>query len=139
MLESNEEKLWVPRRSATSDIKLLRLSLIPKVNSICEEISHEWTHAQPAETLSPAKAAVALGVEVWASQSVVKKRYKTLQLRYPPDQFVDQHIEWRPSAELLGTPKVRLNWYWQSGFVPLPGEPLFTPKNVLQKLLKNDL
>lgn len=137
MLESENEKLLIPRRSATSDIKLLRLALMPRANSICEEISHEWTHAQPAETLSPAKAAAALGVEVWAPQSVIKKRYKTLQLRYPPDQFVEQHVEWRPSAELLGNPKVRLNWYWQSGFVPLPDEPLLHPKTVLKNLKRH--
>ncbi|WP_338637102.1 hypothetical protein [Spirobacillus cienkowskii] len=122
--EDFEENMIVPRRRAASEIKLLRLELIPKGKTPCEEIGSEWSSAQPAENLSPSKAALCLGIEVWAPQSVVKKRYKTLQLRYPPDQFVEKHIEWRPSAELLGNPRSRLNWFWQSGFVPLPESKL---------------
>ncbi len=118
--EKYAENLFVPRRRAASEIKLLRLELIPKGKTPCEEIGSEWSSAQPAENLSPSKAAACLGVEIWAPQSIVKKRYKTLQLRYPPDQFVEKHIEWRPSAELIGNPRSRLNWFWQSGFVPLP-------------------
>lgn len=118
--EKYEEKLFVPRRRAASEIKLLRLELIPKGKTPCEEIGSEWSSAQPAENLSPSKAATSLGLEIWSPQSVVKKRYKTLQLRYPPDQFGEKHIEWRPSAELIGNPRSRLNWFWQSGFVPLP-------------------
>ncbi|APJ03171.1 hypothetical protein [Silvanigrella aquatica] len=117
--EKIEENVIVPRRRAASEIKLLRLELIPKGKTPCEEIGSEWSSAQPAENLSPSKAASCLGIEIWSPQSVVKKRYKTLQLRYPPDQFVEKHIEWRPSAELLGNPRLRLNWFWQSGFVPL--------------------
>ncbi|WGL59167.1 hypothetical protein QEJ31_11605 [Pigmentibacter sp. JX0631] len=119
-LEKYDENLFVPRRRAASEIKLLRLELIPKGKTPCEEIGSEWSSAQPAENLSPSKAAACLGVEIWAPQSIVKKRYKTLQLRYPPDQFVEKHSDWRPSAELLGNPRSRLNWFWQSGFVPLP-------------------
>lgn len=126
--EKLAENMIVPRRRAASEIKLLRLELIPKGKTPCEEIGSEWSSAQPAENLSPSKAALSLGIEVWAPQSVVKKRYKTLQLRYPPDQFVEKHIEWRPSAELLGNPRSRLNWFWQSGFVPLP-ESHLTFKN----------
>lgn len=118
--EKYAENLFIPRRRAASEIKLLRLELIPKGKSPCEEIGNEWSSAQPAENLSPSKAALSLGIEIWAAPSTVKKRYKTLQLRYPPDQFVDKHIEWRPSADLLGNPRSRLNWFWQSGFVPLP-------------------
>jgi hypothetical protein len=33
---------------------------------------------------------------------------------------MQKHIEWRPSVELLGNPRARLNWFWQSGFVPIP-------------------
>ncbi len=117
--EKLAENMIVPRRRAASEIKLLRLELIPKGKTPCEEIGSEWSSAQPAENLSPSKAALSLGIEIWAPQSVVKKRYKILQLRYPPDQFVEKHIEWRPSAELLGNPRGRLNWFWQSGFVPL--------------------
>lgn len=115
-----DENIIVPRRKATSEIKLLRLELIPKGRTPCEEIGNEWSSAQPAENLSPTKAASCLQIETWSPQSLVKKRYKNLQLRYPPDQFVEKHIEWRPSAELLMNPKERLNWYWQSGFIPLP-------------------
>ena len=108
-----------PRRRANSEIKLLRLELIPRGKSPCEEIGFEWSPAQPTENLSPEKAAGALQVEVWASQSQVRQRYKKLQMRYPPEQFPDRHVEWRPSAELLGSPVARLNWFWQSGLIPL--------------------
>ncbi|WP_186645829.1 hypothetical protein [Fluviispira vulneris] len=129
--EKHEENMIVPRRRAASEIKLLRLELIPKGKSPCEEIGSEWSSAQPAENLSPSKAAASLGVEIWAPSSVVKKRYKTLQLRYPPDQFVDKHIDWRPSADLLGNPRNRLNWFWQSGFIPLPESSLSYKENSL--------
>ncbi len=81
---------------------------------------------------------------------MVKKRYRTLQLRYPPEQFIDKHIEWRPSFELLSIPRKRLNWFWQSGFVPLASseqkyvegsiwdkenaEPAITSREVLRRL-----
>ncbi len=146
----NEDKGPVPRRCAASEIKLLRLALLPHLKSLCEDIGNEWNHAQPAQTLSPAKAAASLGVEIWASASVVKKRYKTLQSRYPPEQFMDKHIEWRPSFELLSNPRRRLNWFWQSGFVPVPqteslsqahslwdrdsAEGILTSKEVLSRL-----
>jgi hypothetical protein len=107
-----------PRRRAASDIKLLRVELIPHGVSPCEDIGFEWSPAQPTETLSPERAAASLGVEEWAPANAVKKRYRTLQLRYPPEQFTERHVEWRPSAELLGSPRARLNWYWQSGLVP---------------------
>jgi hypothetical protein len=81
-------------------------------------IGMEWSAAQPTESLSPAKAAASLGVHEWALPSQVKKRYRTLQLRYPPEQFLERHVEWRPSAELLSSPRARLNWYWQSGLIP---------------------
>ena len=140
----------IPRRFAASEIKLLRLDLFSHSKSICEDIGQDWTHAQPAENLSPAKAASFLEVEIWAPQSLVKKRYKTLQLRYPPEQFIDKHIDWRPSFELLNISRKRLNWFWQSGFVPLPSsqqnyvegsiwdkenaEPPLTAKEVLRRL-----
>lgn len=107
-----------PRRRATSDIKLLRLELLPRGVSPCEVIGIEWSAAQPTESLSPAKAAASLGIDEWALPSQVKKRYRTLQLRYPPEQFMERHVEWRPSAELLSNPRARLNWYWQSGLIP---------------------
>ena len=147
---SKVDKIDIPRRCAASEIKLLRLDLFSHSKSISEDIGCEWTHAQPAETLSPAKASAFLGVEVWAPQSVVKKRYRTLQLRYPPEQFMQKHIDWRPSFELLSNPRSRLNWFWQSGFVPLPEsilpssesviwdkesmEPPLTPRLVLRRL-----
>lgn len=109
---------YVPRRRAASEIKLLRLELLPRGRSPCEDIGFEWSSAQPTENLSPEKAARALGVEEWAPQTVVRKRYRTLQLRYPPEQFTEKHIELRPSADLLGHAKMRLNWYWQSGLIP---------------------
>jgi hypothetical protein len=150
-MENLEDNMNIPRRCAASEIKLLRLDLYSHSKSICEDIGWEWNHAQPAETLSPAKAALCLGVEIWAPQSVVKKRYKTLQLRYPPEQFIERHMDWRPSFELLSYPRKRLNWFWQSGFVPCAEsfreftqnsmwdkdntEPPLTPKSVLQRLM----
>lgn len=107
-----------PRRRAAAEIKLLRLELRPQGHTPCEDIGSEWSPAQPIENLSPDKAAHALGVEIWAIQSQVRKRYRTLQLRYPPEQFLDRHVEWRPSAELLGKSRYRLNWFWQSGLIP---------------------
>lgn len=109
-----------PRNRASSDIKLLRLELIPKGKSPAECIGVDWSPAQPTENLSPDKAAAALGVEVWAPQSAVKKRYRMLQLRYPPEQFAQRHLDWRPASELLSSPRARLNWYWQSALIPNP-------------------
>lgn len=145
-----ENQTTVPRRCAASEIKLLRLDLFSHSKSMCEDIGCEWNHAQPAENLSPNKAAQLLGVEIWAPQSIVKKRYKTLQLRYPPEQFQEKHIDWRPSCELLSHPRKRLNWFWQSGFVLLAeshfdymegslwdkenAEPALTAKEVLRRL-----
>lgn len=107
-----------PRRRAASDIKLLRLELLPRGVSPCEIIGSEWSAAQPTESLSPASAATSLGIDQWSLPSQVKKRYRTLQLRYPPEQFMERHVEWRPSAELLSSSRARLNWYWQSGLIP---------------------
>ncbi|MCA2960794.1 MAG: hypothetical protein IOD12_11110 [Silvanigrellales bacterium] len=115
---ANETLAPRPRRRAASEIKLLRLELLPRGVSPCEMIGMEWSAAQPTESLSPAKAAASLGVHEWALPSQVKKRYRTLQLRYPPEQFLERHVEWRPSAELLSSPRARLNWYWQSGLIP---------------------
>ncbi|MEY3903674.1 MAG: hypothetical protein RL189_2980 [Pseudomonadota bacterium] len=108
-----------PRRRAAVDIKLLRLELLPRGRTPCETISHEWSPAQPTENLSPDHAAAALKVEVWAAQSVVRERYRKLQMRYPPEQFPEKHSILRPAAELLGDPVMRLNWYWQSGLIPV--------------------
>ncbi|NBX18992.1 MAG: hypothetical protein EBR09_16715 [Proteobacteria bacterium] len=108
-----------PRRRAAVDIKLLRLELLPRGKTPCETISHEWSPAQPTENLSPDAAADALKVEVWAPQSVVKERYRKLQMRYPPEQFPEKHTLLRPAAELLSDPVLRLNWYWQSGLIPV--------------------
>lgn len=108
-----------PRRCATSDIKLLRLDLFPRGDSVCDDIGCEWSPAQPTENLSPARAAEVLKLEEWALPSQVRKRFRLLQLRYPPEQFPLQHVEWHPSAELLGNPRARLNWYWQSGLIPV--------------------
>lgn len=107
-----------PRRKATVDIKLLRLELFPRGRTPCEEISHEWSPAQPIENLSPEAAAHLLKVEIWAPQSVVKERYRKLQMRYHPEQFPERHTQLRPAFELLSEPVVRLNWYWQSGLIP---------------------
>lgn len=106
------------RRFALVDIKLLRLSLVQKEESPCLGLSIEWIPAQPSENLSPFVAARHLGVHPWALASEVRRRYRQLQLRYPPEQFSDRHTDWRPSAELLADPVARLNWYWQSGLVP---------------------
>lgn len=108
-----------PRRRASVDIKLLRLELVPRGRTPCEHISHEWSSAQPTENLSPEAAAAQLKIEVWAPQSVVKDRYRKLQMRYPPEQFPVQHTQMRPAFEMLSEPVVRLNWYWQSGLIPL--------------------
>lgn len=107
-----------PRRRVSVDIKLLRLELVVKGASPFDGIGYEWSHAQPTESLSPQSAAQSLNVEEWAPSSVVKSRYKKLQLRYPPEQFTQKHLELRPSAELLGDSANRLNWYWQSGLIP---------------------
>jgi hypothetical protein len=108
----------LPRRRASSDIKLLRLELYPKGVSPSDGIGVEWSPAQPTESLSPSAAARALGIEEWAPVSVVKARFRTLQLRYPPEQYSSKHLEWRPSSELLSNSRARLNWYWQSGLIP---------------------
>ncbi len=121
----------VPRRCAANEIKLLRLELYPHPKSFVEDIGTHWNHAQPAESLSPSQAAKSLGVEIWAPASVVKKRYQQLQRRYPPEQFMDKHIEWRPSFELLSQPVRRLNWFWQSGFIPYPDSELPANDNLL--------
>ena len=115
----NENAITVPRRCAASEIKLLRLDLVAHSKSTSEDIGRDWNHAQPAENLSPIVAAQHLGVETWAPQSIVKKRYKTLQLRYPPEQFDFKHLDWRPSFELLNRSRNRLNWFWKSGLIPL--------------------
>lgn len=107
-----------PRRRAASEIKLLRLELLPRGKTPCDGIGFEWSAAQPTENLSPAKAGASLNVEIWALSSDIRKRYRTLQQRYPPEQFMERHVDWRPSAELLGNPTARLNWYWQSGLIP---------------------
>lgn len=62
-----------PRRKAAVDIKLLRLELFPRGRTPCEEISHEWSPAQPTENLSPEAAAALLRIEIWAPQSVVRE------------------------------------------------------------------
>lgn len=108
------------RRRVSAEIKLLRLSLVPGPKSFCEEIGDDWIHAQPEENLSPAKAAAYLGIEEWAPSSAVAKKYETLQRRYPPEQFPNRHVDWRPAADLLSNPKLRLNWFWQSGLIPNP-------------------
>ncbi len=149
-MKNLEDNITVQRRCAASEIKLLRLDIFSHSKSTCEDIGCEWNHAQPAETLSPARAAEFLGIEIWSPQSVVKKRYKILQLRYPPEQFGDKHLDWRPSFELLSNSRRRLNWFWQSGFVPLAeshlnasensiwdkenAEPAMTVKEVLRRL-----
>lgn len=111
-----------PRNKASTEIKLLRLELLPSGRSPCEEIGSDWSPAQPSENLSPEKASELLGCSIWSLKSEVKKRYKTLQMRFPPDQFIDRHSDWRPAAELLGTPRKRLNWFWQSGLIPVYSE-----------------
>lgn len=105
----------IPRRRAAADIRLLRLELFPKGFSPVDDIGIDWSPVQPAESQSPQLAAKQLGVETWAPTSVVKARYRTLQLRYPADQFPEKHMLWRPAFELLSNAKKRLNWYWQSG------------------------
>ena len=121
------------RRRPDSEIKLLRVELQPKGISPIEGLGFEWSPAQPTDTLSPKKAAEVLGVEEWACSSIVKKRFRALQLRYPPEQFSENHLQWRPAAELLSTPLNRLNWYWQSGCIPWPT----THKTALENSLWN--
>ncbi len=120
----NETHYWPPRRRASGEIKLLRLELVVRGQTPCDGIGVEWSLAQPTENLSPESAAAALGVEIWCTQSGVKNRYRTLQLRYPPEQFSERHLEWRPAAELLSSPRARLNWYWQSGLIPHPSSKI---------------
>lgn len=108
-----------PRRRAAVEIKLLRLELLPRGRTPCETISHEWSPAQPTDNLSPDDAAEALKIDVWAPRSLVKERYLKLQMRYPPEQFPEKHTMLRPAAELLSNPVLRLNWFWQSGLIPL--------------------
>jgi len=124
----------IPRRKAHVDIKLLRLSLIARPHSPCEEIDDRWMDAQPEINLSPDRAAQILGVEQWAYASVVKKRYLILQTRYPADQFMEKHVKWAPAAHLLSIPKERLNWYWHSGISP-NSEPEMTCSLALERLL----
>lgn len=120
-----------PRRRAAVDIKLLRLELVPRGKTPCEHISHEWSSAQPTENLSPEAAAAQLKIEVWAPQSVVRERYRKLQMRYPPEQFPAQHTQMRPAFELLSEPITRLNWYWQSGLIPLMTSQIAPEENAL--------
>lgn len=122
---------FLPRRRASADIKLLRFELQAQGHTPSEGIGVEWCVAQPTENLSPQSAAAALGVEVWAPQSVVMQRYRTLQLRYPPEQFSERHLEWRPAANLLSSPRKRLNWYWQSGLIPNPSSKIPATPNVI--------
>lgn len=133
-----------PRRRASVDIKLLRLELVPRGKTPCETISHEWSPAQPTENLSPELAASTLKVDVWSTQSIVRGRYRKLQLRYPPEQFTEMHLHLRPAFELLSEPVARLNWYWQSGLIPLVGEraphskPMcLTPNDALAGLVES--
>ena len=117
MMDINKNPL-APRRRASSEIKLLRLDLYAESFSPCEGIGIEWNPEQPAENLSPQKAAEHLGIEEWTPASLVQKRFRVLQLRYPPEQFQEKHLDWLPSAELLGNPVMHLNWYWKSGLIP---------------------
>ena len=133
-----------PRRRASVDIKLLRLELVPRGKTPCETISHEWSPAQPTENLSPELAASTLKVDVWSTQSIVRGRYRKLQLRYPHEQFTEMHLHLRPAFELLSEPVARLNWYWQSGLIPLVGEraphskPMcLTPNDALAGLVES--
>jgi hypothetical protein len=105
-------------RFAIADIKLLRVSLVAEGVSVTDGLGAEWIGAQPNQNLSPANAARALIVASWSLPSRVKERYRKLLLRFPPEQFPQKHMDWRPAEELLGTPIHRLNWYWQSGHVP---------------------
>lgn len=106
------------RRFAVADIKLLRLSLLADSSSFFEGIGSQWVGAQPSENLSPGGAAETLKCLSWSRTSSVKERYRKLLLRYPPEQFSAQHMDWRPAEELLGSALNRLNWYWQSGLIP---------------------
>lgn len=108
----------IPRRYALVDIKLLRLGLIGEDFRMILGLSVNWEPAQPSENLSPMLAAEHLKSRSWERASVVRARYRKLQLRFPPEQFPDRHVHWRPAAELLGSPLRRLAWYWQSGLIP---------------------
>jgi len=109
-----------PRRIPSADIKLLRLSLFAEPSTLCDTIGESWTSAQPTENLSPEKAAQILGVHHWDLCTFIQKRFRKLQLRYPPEAFPEKHVLFRPAAELLSSATKRLNWYWQSGLIPLP-------------------
>lgn len=106
------------KRKKSPPIQLLRLELRAPPDSLCEWIGFVWSPAQPTESLSPRRAAEILGVEEWAQSSEVKKRYRKLQLRFPPDQFPEKHMQLRPAYELLADPTARLDWYWKSGSTP---------------------
>lgn len=120
------------RRYLNSEVRLLRQSLRPSPASPCEDIDHQWSPAQPEDTLSPESAAACLGVDLWAPASVVAEHYRELQKQYPPEQFIEEHTHWRPAYELLGNPTDRLNWFWRSGMIPQ--DHLFTPARALKVL-----
>lgn len=120
------------------DIKLLRLPLQPSSDSPFEDIDWQWSPAQPTQILSPQKAAEDLGLNEWDKTTLVKKRYRTLQLRYPPEQFPQKHAKYRPAFELLSNATTHLNWYWQSALIPsAPSVKTFDAQDVFKKLRKN--
>ena len=114
------------RPKPNAEIRLLRLALTPPQNSYFDNISSVWTPAQPTEDLSLGLASECLDIDVWAMPSAVAKRIQTLRKRFPADQFIEKHSDWAPAAALLGSPRNRLNWFWQSGLITvLPDEPTF--------------
>lgn len=114
------------RVKPNADIRLLRLALIPDSDSVYDFISDTNSVAQPTDNLSPELAGKALSISPWSVASEVKLRISKLRMRFPPNQFLEQHSQWVPASYLLELPKNRLNWFWQSGLIPIcPNELSF--------------
>jgi hypothetical protein len=128
-----------PRTKPASEIKLLRVEITPKANAPFELLGHDWSPAQPSDSLTPMDASVALGVPLWDLESRFQKRYHVLQKRFPPQVFDEMHWKLRPSAELLSDVNLRLNWFWSSGLIP-PAFPVegFNPMQKSQQAKLNE-
>ena len=107
-----------PREKPASEIKLLRVELLPKANSPFLWLGHEWSPAQPSDSLNPENAARKLKIPLWGKPSEANKKYEILQKRFPPQLYDELHSDLRPSCELLANPSARLNWFWSSGLIP---------------------
>jgi hypothetical protein len=120
----------LPRDKPASEIKLLRVELMPKGISPVEEVCSDWSPAQPTESLDPTTASLKLKLTPQAMASEVELRYRKIQERFPPQVHSEMHFELRPCYELLSNPTARLNWYWSSGLIPEP--VLFNEVTIVQ-------